>query len=236
MQKLDDGTEVYTAEEIATKIAEANKALEANRDKAVDQAKAHKKALDALTEQWGDLDADAVRKMLADKQKADKQKAEGEGDWEALEVQLKDAHGKELATREARERKLMGQIEKLLVTNELTKAISASKGDAALLLPHAREFVQVRETDDAFEAFVVDGAGNPRFADGQGTPMTFEQLVETQLIEQYPRAFDGTGSSGSGASKSAGGAGGSSKTIAADDAQAFLANVEKVASGEVAVR
>jgi len=237
-QKLEDGTEVFTQEEMDAKVAEANSGISANRDKAMDQAKTHKAALDAMTERWGDLDPENVKTLLAEKAALDRKAAEGKGDWDTLEGQLKEAHGVELGKRDAREQKLMKQIERSLVTSKLTTAIAAHKGDADLLLPHARQFVKTRETDEGFDAYVVDAAGNPRFSDGQGTPMTFDQLVEGTLIEKYPRAFEGTGSSGSGASKSAAGGGGSqsTKNIAEGDNAAFLANLEGVATGEVAVR
>lgn len=240
LHKRDDGTEVevFTQEDMDAKIAEANSGIVANRDKAMDQLQASKTALDAMSTKWDGLDPEVVRQLMADKTAMDRKAAEGKGDWDTLEGQLKEAHGVELGKRDAREQKLMKQIERSLVTSELTKAIAAHKGDADLLLPHARQFVKTRETDEGFDAFVVDAAGNPRFSDGQGTPMTFDELVEGTLVEKYPRAFEGTGSSGSGASKSAAGGGGSqtTKTIAVGDNAALLANLEGVAKGEVAVR
>ena len=103
------------------------------------------------------------------------------------------------------------------------------------MLPHAEKWVKVRETDDDFEAYVVDEVGTPLMADGQGTPMTFDTLVQEKLIPIYPRAFEGTGSSGGGAARSVSGATGRGRTIAAADGDSFMANLEAIAKGEMRV-
>lgn len=233
-QTLEDGTVVYTQTEIDQQVADAKVGLERNRDMALTEAKTAKAEFAKLKERIGDLDLDAVRQMMADSAEAKRKQAEKDGDWAAIEANLKDAHAKELGMRDAREKKLMSTVEKSLVTAELTRAIAGKEGDSDLLLPHARQFVRTRETDSGFEAYVVDAAGNPAVADGQGTPMSFDQLVESQLVEQFPRAFAGTGSSGSGASKSADGVGGS--VVTADPGTIPIGQVEDIASGAVTVR
>ena len=61
-------------------------------------------------------------------------------------------------------------------------------------------------------------------------------FVEQDLMTKYPRMFEGTGSSGGGASKSSDRVAGTPKVIAAGDQAAFLKNVDKIAKGEVEVR
>lgn len=236
-QKLEDGTEVYTAAEM--KASEAG--LKASQQTALDEAKTAKRIAGDLKSAWGDLDPVAVKALIAENKARNTKTAEGEGDWKALEDQLRGemanmstAHEAQVATMKAREMKLMDSVEKNLVTAQLTSAIAGHKGDADLLLPHARGMVKVRETDDGFEAYVADPAGNPRFSDG-GKPMTFDELVSGSLIEAFPRAFDGAGGGGSGASKNAGGASGAGQ-IDTGDNQAFLNNLEGIAKGSVAVR
>lgn len=230
----DDGSaKVFTQEEVDAMVAEANKSLEANRNTILEEAKRAKEALASFE----GVDPKEYKRLKDAAAEAERQKAEAEGDWTKLEEQIKSAHANELGAKDARIEKLVGSLRTHLVDAELTKAISAAKGDPDLLLPHARQYVQTRETEDGFEVFVADEKGTPLVSDGQGTPMTMAELVETKLAEKYPRAFDGTGSSGGGASKSIPGGGGRfAGTIAADDKSSFMDNLEGVAHGKVQVR
>lgn len=239
-RKLEDGTEVYTQEELEARLKEENQGLVASQQKAMDQLKDTQRKLQALQDQYDGIDPKQVKKLLEEQDNREREKAKEKGDWEAREQQLTDglkaAHKKEVDALKSRLDKLDTSLRKAIVSQKLTEAIVAKKGDASLLLPHAERFVDVRETDDGFEAFVVDDYGQAAVADGQGTPMTFEQLVEGKLATMYPRAFDGTGSSGSGASKSSNGGASGHNVVAADDDDGFIQNLEGIASGEVAVR
>lgn len=232
-QKLADGTEVFTQAELEAQVTERNKGLEANHTKAMDQLKAAQRDLAAMKESWDGLDPKEVRALVTASQEGEKKKLKDKGDWDGREKQLTDAHAKDLAAVNGKLQKATGAVRKALVTAKLAEAIAGKKGDVGLLLPHAERFVDVKETDEGYEAFVTDGNGHAAVADGKGTPMTFDMLVEGELMKKYPRAFDGPGASGSGASKSAGGAGGAAKTIAADDNSAFLANLDGIAKGTV---
>lgn len=225
------GTKTFTQEEVDAAIAAANTALEASRDTILGE----KKIAIADLKKFDGFDVEEFKTLKADAVKAEREKAEGEGDWTKLEQNLIEAHGTEMVAKDARIDKLVGALQEHLVDAELTKAISAAKGDAELLLPHARKYVQTRETDKGFEVFVADENGTPLVSDGQ-RPMTMEQLVETKLAEQYPRAFEGTGSSGGGASKSSTSGQRVAGTIAADDGSAFMDNLEAIADGKVQVR
>lgn len=232
---MADEPKTYTQDEvdglIAERIAENEAGLKANRDEALREAKKAKAALKA----YDGIDADEARTLKEQADEAQRKKAKDEGDFEAREKQLVERHQQELQERDGKIEKLTKTLHRRTVQAELTKAISVARGDPDLLLPHAEKFVRVRETDEDFVPFVADEHGNPRVADGQGTPMTFEQLIEQELKPKYPRAFDGTGSSGGGAPKSVGGAGGQ-KTIQSGDNDAFLQNLEGIAKGEVSVQ
>ena len=91
---------------------------------------------------------------------AERKKAEAEGDFKALEQQLIDRHKAELGAKDERIAKIMNALEKRLIEAELTKAITAQKGDASLLIPHARQFVKMRELDD------VSAPGIPAYPQG----------------------------------------------------------------------
>lgn len=61
------------------------------------------------------------------------------------------------------------------------------------------------------------------------------QYISETLRSEYPEWFNGSGSSGGGASRSTVGGGGKT-VIPAGDGDAFMANIDKIASGEVEVR
>jgi hypothetical protein len=232
MAEGDGGAKTFTQEEVDALIAQENAGLAANRDTLLGEVKAAKKALAAFE----GVDPAEFNRLKTAAEEAEREQAAAEGDWTKLEEKMKEAHAAELAGKDKRIGKLMGAINKHLVDAELTKALVAAKGDAALLLPHARKFVQTRETDDGFEVFVADEKGTPLVSDGQGTPMTMTQLIEGKIAEQFPRAFEGTGSSGGGASKSIPSGGGHTRTIAADDKESFMANIEDIAAGKTLVQ
>ena len=224
--------QMFTKEQVDALIAEQVTGLKQNRDEVLREAK---KAKDALKSYEG-VDPDEFKRLKDAAVEAERKKAAAEGDFKALEKQLIDRHAAELSQVQGRTTKLQAALEKRLVQAELTKAIARHRGDPDLLLPHAAQFVKVRETDEGFEAYVADEKGNPRIADGKGTPMDFDQLIEQVLVPKYPRAFDGTGSSGGGAAKSSGSAAAGARVVSADDARGFLANLEGIAKGEVEVR
>jgi hypothetical protein len=221
----------YSQEEYDALVAERDAAKTHNAE----LFKEAKKAKDALKNYDG-IDPTEHKRLKDAAEEAERKKATAEGDFKSLEKQLVEKHGTEIAAKDGRIGKLTKALEKRLIQAELTKAIAKARGDADLLLPHAEKYVRVKETDDDFVAYVADEKGNPLVSDGKGTPMDFDQLIEQTLKPKYPRAFDGTGSSGGGASKSSAGGGGGSKTIAAGDNKAFIDNLADIASGKVTVK
>lgn len=204
--------------------------LKKNRDQALKELAQAKKAL----KDWDGIDKDEYQQLKQARDEAERKKATAEGDFKSLEKQLVERHSAELTQRETKIGKLTKALERHLVDAELTRAIAAKKGVPELLLPYARQFVRVKEAEDGFQGYIADEAGNPRVADGKGTPMDYDAFVEQELMVRFPRAFDGTGSSGGGASKSSGGAAGATRTIAADPKE-FLANIDGIAKGTTRV-
>ena len=224
----------YSQEQLTAAIEEKIAGLKANRDEVLKEAKAAKERLKAFE----GVDPDEHKRLKLEAEALVVKKATAEGDFKALEKQLIDRHAAEVAGRDTKIAKMQKAIEQRLVQAELRKAIGEKGGladMADLLLEYGARNVRVKETDDGFEAYVVDGAGNPMIADGKGTPMDIAGFVESTLMQKYPRAFAGTGSSGSGAAKSNAGGGGA-KVIAAGDNNAFLANLKGIADGSVRVQ
>lgn len=223
----------FTQDQVDAMIAEREAGLKANRDELLKEAKTAKERLKAFE----GVNPDEFKTLKAQAEEAALKKAAAEGDFKALEKQLIDRHSAELAAKDGKLSKVEKALHQRLVQAELRKTIQDAGGlkdMADLLMEYGARFVKVKETDDGFDAYVVDERGNPRIADSVGTPMNIAAFVESELKTKYPRAFEGTGSSGSSAAKSNGGAGGV-KTIAAGDKKAFLDNLEGIANGTVKV-
>jgi hypothetical protein len=206
----------YSEEEYNAMIAERD-ALKANRDEILKE----KKKADSALKNYEGIDPAEYKTLKEAADEAARKQALVEGNLEAWKKQVTDAHSKELGGRDTKIGKLTKAIERRLIDSELIRAIAAKKGDPDLLLPYARQFGRVKETDEDFEGYVADERGNPLVADGKGTPMTFDLFVEQHLMTKFPRAFEGTGSSGGGAPKPNAGGGGGVREIAAPPGGVF---------------
>lgn len=223
----------YTEDEYNAMIAERD-ALKANRDEVLKEAKSAKEKL----KNYDGVDPVEFKRLKDEAAAAEAKKLAAEGDFNALKKQLVDAHTVELAAKDTRAGKLEKSLNKHLVEAKLAAALAKADADPSmigLLMLEGQRHVRVRETDDGFEEYVSDDAGNPRVADGKGTAMDVDTFVAQTLKTTYPGAFKGTGSSGGGASKSNAGGGGA-KTVAVGDDAAFLANLDGIAKGEVVVQ
>lgn len=223
--KQDDGSYRLDAEGVED-VSGLKSALAKERQEA-------KQAREKLTA-WDGVDPAEFKRLKAAAEEADRKKAAAEGDFKALEKQLIDRHQAELGGRDTKIGKLTKALEKRLVQAQLTTALTEANAKPTMLkllvLEGARS-IRVRETDEDFEEFVADDKGNPLVADGKGTPMTVKAFVEQTLKTQYPDAFQGTGSSGGGASRSTGGAGGKRVVQRSEIAQ----YAKEIAAGEVEV-
>jgi hypothetical protein len=219
-----------TQAELDAKIAEANAALESNRNTLL----AEKKKLEKEMARFKDIDPDKYRTLTEREAEIEKEKAERAGDWSKREAQLQERFTKETESKDGRIKSLSSALERRLVDAEATSAVAAAKGSPKVLLPHIKAHVKVVEDNGEFVVQVVDSNGNPRVGDAKGNPMTIAQLVEELKADpDFARNFEGSGSSGGGASKStaSGGGGAATKTIASTNSPDFLANLESVAKG-----
>ena len=232
----EGGTTTFTQEQLDEAVKDALAQAKAGNDEAFGNLWKEAKQAKAKLAAYDGVDAEEYKKLKAAAEKAERERAEAEGDFKSIEAQLKERHAQELAAKDKVLAKYRSAVDKRVKQAELIKAIVAAGGDPALLLPHAEKFVDVRETDNDFEAFIIDEQGQPLVADGQGTPMTLEMVIQEKLVPQFPRAFGGTGSSGGGASRSdAGGGGAGPRKVSASDPDAWFANLDGIVSGKVGV-
>lgn len=146
---------------------------------------------------------------LKDAKPDEKAKAERE----AWEKQVLDKHAGELKTRDGMVTELNAHLQKHLVLGAAATAIGKHKGDVDLLMPHVRASARLEKNGKGDYAVKVVGPdGNPLVSQksGETGDMTIDEYVGTVLKDRFPAAYEGTGSSGTGAMGETG-AGGKSR-------------------------
>lgn len=227
----------YTQEELDAMVAEATDGLKKSQRELL----AEKKKVQERLTAFDGIDPDKYKKLEALELDIEQKRAKAEGDFTTLQKQMQERTDKVVGERDAKIAKLTKALDRRLVQAELRKAIGDKRGmqdSMDLLVEHGARFVKVRETETDFEPYVADEHGNALIADAKGTPMDIPTFVEQTLMVRFPRFFEGSGGSGSGATKPNGGAGGggSPRVIAAGDNKAFIDNLAEIAGGKVDVR
>lgn len=212
----------YTEEQVQALVQEKLAAAKAEGDKAFaalweegKQAKARAKELEA---------------RLTKAEQAEKAKKAGVSseELERLRHEVQTDLEKSYSEYKTQAERLAAE-NRALKLDDKVKSIMAKHGVRA-----ERVEALYRLTGDRFD-LTTDGL--PMLKDRMGTPV--EKFIAEELVKEYPEFFQGSGSSGGGASKSAGGAsGGLGRSIAAGDLspKGFLDNVEAIAKRQVEVR
>lgn len=177
---LDKQTAAWKALGLADSPEEAQKLLE-------ELAEETGEGGDGDGEGKGRIDKRAIQKLKADAEAAiTRTKGEYEGKLTALQKTLQNQ----------------------MIDAEAKLAIAALKGVPALLLPIVKEKCMLIEENGKFEVRVVDAEGDPR-GDGKGGFLTIKDLVaEMRQSDDYGRAFEADGKSGSGKQPGSNGKGG----------------------------
>lgn len=141
---------------------------------------------------------DEISELVKAQEEAEKAKLEQKGEWEKLKAQLLENHKKELTARDEAVQKMRTTLESFLVDAAATEAIATAKGIPQLLLPHVKSAVKVVEEDGKYLVRVVGKDGTPRM-NAKGEFLGIKDLVsEMRESEVFSRAFEGTGTTGSG--------------------------------------
>jgi len=217
------GTEpkTFTEEEVQQLIDDRNKALEKKRDELLGEVRGLKDKLRKSDEGYGELQARMAeleqereaKKQGITSEQLEKMRSEAESNLEKkygpLRTQLEEAQA---------------EIRQLRLDNVVKGAMAKSgvRGERVDAL--------FRLTADRYD---LTEDGKPMLRDEPG--LTVEQYISDELVKEYPEFYEGTGSSGGGAPKTVASGSGKVTKIAADDNAAFLANVDKIATGEVTV-
>jgi hypothetical protein len=150
------------------------------------------KKLKSELRSFAGLDLDRVNAALEFQAEHERKQAEAKGEFEKAKAKLEQDMAKRIEKATARERKLESVLTQRMAHGALAEAIRRQGGDPDYVLHHGLPFVKVKETDTDFEVAVVTPDGE------QGGVEALDALAK-QLREKYPKAFDGSGSSGSGA-------------------------------------
>jgi len=214
-------TKTFTQEEVDALIAERNEALERKRDELLTEAKAAKAAQRKQAEELAQLQA-----RLAEVETEKEAKKAGITSEQLAEMQAK---------AEANLEKRYGPIREQL--EEAQREIRQLRLDTVVKGAMGKSGVRGERVDALFrltaDRYDLTEDGKPMLKDAPGTPI--DQYISDELSKEYPEFYEGTGSSGGGASKSVTSGGGPVKAISIEDQDAFMGNLEAVASGKVKV-
>lgn len=182
--------------------------------KTLSDVRADREKLRGTVAKFGDLDPDAARaaleampeleslRQLDPKSEADKIAA---AKIEAATKALGKKHAEAMEAATARAETLMRTVDDVLRKQAATKALADAKGSVDLLLPHVMARTRVVENDGRFSVEVLDEYGNAR-VNNKGEGLTLGDFVsEMRNNETYGRAFEPSGSTGSGKGPTSGG-------------------------------
>ena len=221
----DEGKTTFTKEELDAAVAERNKALEAKRDELLSEVKAVKDRLKA----FDGVDPSEFRSLktkLVELEQVKKAQEKGisSQDLEKMRVEVRQDLDKEYGPLKSQLEQAQGEVRTLRLDNvvkqQMAEAGVRSKRIDALY----------RLTADHFD---LTDDGQPMVKVRPGTEPV--KYVADVLSEEYPEFFEGSGSSGGGASKSVASGSGNVRTVTLGDMDGFMANLEGIASGKVKV-
>lgn len=171
-----------------------------------------KDELKGLKGRYKEVDPDEFQRLKTQAEERERERLKSEGDWKALEKQLREHHQKELEQRDGKIGTLSTALERRLIDAEATAAIAAAEGVTKLLLPHMKGRLRPVETDGDWRVEVLNAKGEPWLKNGE--PATIADLVaEFREDPEFGRAFKPSGNGGSGAGNGAAGGGSGRKSV-----------------------
>ena len=223
------GETTFKQADIDTAVKEALAGAKSNDDVAFQNLWKEGKEAKAALKAFEGLDAKEGRDAIARLKELETAAKAGElgVDTEKVKVIRKEVE-EELQELYAPVKKdnetLKGKLRELQLDNQV-KNIMAKQG------------VRAERIDTLFrlaaDKFDLDDDGEPMLAGHPGKDVP--KYITEVLGEEYPEFWPSSGSSGGGASRSAGGAGGVQKQIALSDKKAISGSLEDIASGKVVV-
>lgn len=231
------GQATPTADEIQARIDAEVAGLKRKNTELLDKLK----LAQASMEPFSGLDAAKVKAALEAQDKAEGEAAKAAGDWDAREKALREQfaaeHTKVIEPLSVKAKQLEAELFEAVAIRDALEAMGAKETMATskLALPVIREELDVVLVDGKRRTVVKGPDGKPRYHPTTNELFTVgDRLKELRAIPEYSGMFLGSGGSGGGAPHpSSSGTG--VPTISRQDDKAFMANLDKIAKGEVKV-
>jgi hypothetical protein len=160
----------------------------------------YEREMKKLRSQYGDIDVEKYNELVEAQARAEEERALKAGEFEKLKGQMTEAHQQTLAKKEAEIKRLKGVLERHLVGEQITRALSEAEGNVQLLTPHVRGMVRMIEDESGdFTVRVVGKDGETPRVDGDGNFLDVNGLVrEMRTQESFAPAFKSKAKSGTG--------------------------------------
>lgn len=157
--------------------------------------------LKTVKSKYSDVDVDELRSKATKAEQLEQQLqelkskgSEGDEKYEELKKSLED----QLEQERSKYNKFIDKYAESSLDSRITQAISRNKGIPDLLKPIVRQRIKHDVDDDGnIQIEVLSKEGKPLFKDGKEASLD-DVLEELKTDEVFARAFEGTGSSGSG--------------------------------------
>ena len=182
--------------------------------------------------QWDGLDADDVRDAIKVRGQAEEDSAKARGAWEELKLKLESRHTKQRDADQTRISALEGQLQRHLVSDQLTRAISEAGFHDDYRQAARLELLQLKpkmvEGDDgSFRAVFVD--------DLEGEVDIKQFVKQWSKSAEAQKYMPGSGVSGGDSQGGVRRGNGPAPTIIENDAVSIGRNLEAIASGAATV-
>ena len=231
MADQDVGTEggAFTQDQLDSAVREALAEAKGEHDTAFKALWDEAKTAKAKAKLFDGLDPNEVRTQLEElqelKQSATaKKKGLTDDQLKQLRQEVREDLEKQYSPFKAQAEQLSAENRELKLDN-VVKGLMGKNGVRA-----ARVDALFRLKANEFD---LTEDGSPMLKNHPGREV--DKYISETLMEEFPEFYESSGSSGGGASKSTGGAGGNVRTIKKGDNAALLANLEGVADGTVQV-
>lgn len=206
--------------------------LRSSQQKLLDEKKKLQERMDLLESQLGGLSPDEIAKTRAEMKRLEEDAARKAGDFDKLlEKRLgetKAEYDKRIAALEPYKIKYQDRELEIAIRDAASKA-----GVIATDLPFVLDIVKGRRVqydEKTGKPVVVDKDGDP-------TGLTVEKFFAETFKTEAPKFYEPAGGSGGGSNGGNGGgkSGATGGAVSIRDNAAFLANLDKIASGQVKV-
>lgn len=201
--------------------------LKESQKKLLNEKKAAEKETQRLKELHGDLDEDAIAELIKGRRSKEEEDAKKSGDFEKLFAKREKELRAELEPKVLEGEKAKQALE----ARDLETIIRDSAGKAKVIGADMKAVIKLTMGDrvkkEGDKYVVYD-------ADGDPTTLSVDKFFAETFKTEYPKFYEASGAGGGGAG-AGGGKARADGTIARGDNAAFLANVDKIAKGELKV-